>query len=136
MWRDFLNGAIAPLENSGAVLPLSPDRDLFIFTVIANALLARERVELAIEHYIVACQWPDLNAEDTIYVLHRALAARCLVQAMLINPSIESQLKPAPPSPAARAPFIRWLLIETWERAGAAFMDEWAKDYLAKTSGG
>lgn len=132
-WRNFLDAAIAPLAKSGAVHLLCNDPDLFVFKTIADALLAREQCESAVEYFIAHRAWPALDAEQTIYLTHRVVAAQLALNVCLRQESAWAQIRPTPPTDTSdEAAMIRWLLIELWDQGGANYLKAWAEGYLAK----
>ena len=128
-WWRILTAAIDTWGNSGAVHPLCADPDLFVFTTINDALLARDRVEEVIGRFISTGSWPPLNAELTIYVLHRARLARATVDHFIQNAPARQAVRP---TPVGKAAFARWLLIDVWNIAGPDYMKAWADEYLEK----
>jgi hypothetical protein len=128
-WLGVLTAEVAAFEAAGAVLKLCNDPDLFVFKTICDPLVARDRINNAVLHYITTGRWPTLDAEDTIYVHHRLLAARPLLEQLLRDPHFIDQLQP-PAEGSDRTAVLTWLLIDVWDQVGATYMDVWARDYL------
>jgi len=64
---------------------------------MTDALLAGCDIELAVEHFISQREWPTLSEEHTIYLLHRAVAARNLLNDLIAQPEVIAIIKPPAP---------------------------------------
>lgn len=100
-----------------------------MFKCITDALLAGSDIESVVEHFIAQREWPTLSEEHTIYLLHRAIAARNLLNDLIAQPEAIAIIKP--PALDDRSAMLRWLFLTTWNMTGADYMKRWAENYLA-----
>jgi hypothetical protein len=121
-WDDFLAEQMLALDAAYLAATGQPHRaspELVAFLKMNNNLV-KDRVEEALAEFASAQTWPSsLSADQIANLTHRAHAARGLLQAIL-NRQIKNVGVLHPPRANDRPRFIRWLLIDNWNRGGGA----------------
>lgn len=136
-WRDFLQYQIAQFETTGAVHQLCTDPDLFIEWLVGEAQLQEATIESAVEQFIRTADWPawtaEENAAEIIHMIHRALAARVVLDEVLSGRVKFDSISGRALDLANRTEMLRWLLIKLWNRDGPAYLEAWGADYLSRS---
>jgi hypothetical protein len=132
-WDDLLAEQMLTLDAAHVTTTGKPhvaSSELVAFLKMNNDLV-KERVEQAVAAYADTEQWPAwLTGDQIVNLTHRAHAARGLLQSMLKRQLPNAQTLRMPKANDHRR-FLRWLLIDTWNLMGAAYIAALTNRFLA-----
>ncbi len=116
--------------------PTARERELLPELLRAEAFLAKQPVEEALEEFINSSAWPTLTTEQTLYLAFRGQLARTVINNIVARDDQWLSMAVANiPDPKNRRQMLRWLFLKVWEEGGSEFLDQVAKGRLAERWG-
>ena len=131
-WSDFLDAQMAHCEQ-GMIRKTGHSHvadEVNVAFLKTDENFAKPVVEAAVESFVRDNSWPPLQRREYRHLQLRAHCARAAVLAVLAGGPVAQMIQARMPDLADRDRMIRWLLIESWNVGGKAFIESTTDAFL------